>query len=100
MKIRKEIELRRMAVALAVFTALVVCYDVWCLASGNAREGLYILPFALAGFIAILAKITSHLETHGPDASMRPDRAIPKDSFLHADNQPKGRHDAPDGTSD
>lgn len=100
MKIRKEIGLRRMAVALAAFTALVVGYDVWCLTSGHAQEGLYILPFALAGFIAILAKITSHLEALDPDASPRRDHAIPRDSFLHPDNHPKGRRDAPDGTSD
>lgn len=100
MKNRKEIGLRRMTVALAVFTALVVGYDVWCLASGHAKEGLYILPFALAAFIAILAKITSHIETFDPDSSPRGDHAIPKDSCLHADNLPKGRRDAPDGTSD
>ena len=31
----------------------VVIYDIWCLASGNAGLGLYVLPFALGGFIAI-----------------------------------------------
>ncbi|HTK04839.1 MAG TPA: hypothetical protein VL500_04605 [Candidatus Eisenbacteria bacterium] len=97
---RKEVGLRRLTVMLVVFTALVVVYDVWCLASGNAKEGLYIMPFALGAFIAIMAKIISHLERFDPDDRDRFEATIPKDSYLHPDNHPKGRRDAPDGTSD
>jgi hypothetical protein len=96
----KETGLRRMVVMLAVFTAIVVCYDAWCLISGHVKEGLYILPLALGGFIAILAKIISHLEDFDPDARERVEYDLSKDSCLHPDNLPKGRRDAPDGTSD
>jgi hypothetical protein len=97
---KKEVGLRRIVILLAAFAATVVAYDVWCLVSGHAKEGLYILPFALGGFVAITAKIIRHLETFDPDARKRVEHDLSKDSYLHPDNLPKGRRDAPDGTSD
>jgi hypothetical protein len=89
MEKRKEVGLRRIIAMLVALTTFVVVYDLWCLIAGRAGEGLYVLPFAPAAFIAITAKIVSHLETFDPDASPRRDYPLPKGSPLHPDNRPK-----------
>lgn len=96
----KEVGLRRILVMLVVMTVAVVIYDVWCLVSGHAKEGLYIMPFALGAFIAIVAKIISLYENFDPDKQERFEADIAEESCLHPENLPKGRRDAPDGTSD
>ncbi len=97
---QKEVGLRRIVVLLAVLTAAVVVYDIWCLVSGHAKDGLYIMPFALGAFIGITVKIISVFENFDPDKRERLEADVSKASCLHPDNQPEGRRDAPDGTSD
>jgi len=96
----KEVGLRRLIALLAVLMAFIVVYDVWCLASGNAKDGLYVLPFALGAFIVVLTKIVRYFERFDPDGSARLEFKLPKDPRRHPDDHSKERRGAPDGTSD
>ncbi len=97
----EDAALRRMSAALFVLAALSLAYDVVSLASGPVdlnRHLPFLFPFVLTlfGIFCRKASRSRKLPGNTGQAADEYDRS----SCLHPDNHPKGRRDAPDGTSD
>jgi hypothetical protein len=93
--------LHRVSIGLFVLAAVFLVYDVVALIRHGANFDQHIpflFPVILACFGGFSRSILRRRKVSG--YKNPPDGEYHRDSYLHPDNHPKGRRDAPDGTSD